>query len=150
MSVTLKTIAYSCVPQVTADVPHVYQEPVDAVCNIVKADFVLTVVFRIRPGFKTDGASIPRMFRWFLPSWSETDLLYNLGSTIHDALYIHKGFGLFSREECDDILRGIWRESGIGRFKAGVADKCVEWFAGGSKHFGNDGYNVGNLVELEF
>lgn len=48
------------------------------------------------------------------------------------------GDGLFVREECDDIFRGMLRYSGISRFRAGVADKCVEWFAGGGKHWGND------------
>ena len=101
------------------------------------------------PGFKTDGASIPKIFQWFLPSWDKKNGMYNIGPTIHDALYANKGFLIFDREQCDDILRGIWRDSGIGRFKAGLADKCVEWFAGGSNHWGNDSYNVKDLVKLK-
>ena len=100
------------------------------------------------PGFKTDGASIPKVFQWFLPSWDKENEMYNLAPTIHDALYANKGFLIFDREQCDDILRGIWRDSGTGGFKAGLADKCVEWFAGGSNHWGNDSYNVKDLVKL--
>lgn len=35
-------------------------------------------------------------------------------------------------------FREMLRYSGISRFRAGVADKCVEWFEGGGKHWGND------------
>ena len=40
------------------------------------------------------------------------------------------------------------RESGIGRFKAGCADKAVEWFAGGKNHWGNDGYKVADKCSM--
>lgn len=89
-------------------------------------------------GFKSDGASSPFPFSLIVPKYREGHDIYNLGHFLHDALYALKGDGLFSREECDDFLRGIWRESGMGRFVAGVSDKCIEWFAGNKKHWGND------------
>ena len=101
-------------------------------------------------GFRCDGLSVPKIFRWFLPSWSEDNQAYNVAGALHDWLYTTKGnFGMFTREECDDIFRGILRESGIGRFKAGCADKAIEWFAGGKSHWGNDGYGVTSLACME-
>lgn len=101
----------------------------------------------LRDGFFCDGLSVPSLFQFFLPSWDDNNSLYNLAGCIHDYLYSVKGktrVMTFTREECDDIFRGILRCSGISRFKAGVADKCVEWFAGSDKHFGNDPYNLKN------
>lgn len=92
--------------------------------------------FRFSAGFKTDGLSVPFIFRWFLPNWDEKNMDYNMAGVIHDCLYGNEGFEKFTREECDDIFRGILRECGISRFKAGAADKSVEWFA--SKHFKTD------------
>ena len=101
-------------------------------------------------GFRCDGLSVPRLFRWFLPSWDEKNTLYNVSGALHDWLYTTKGnFGMFTREECDDFFRGLLRESGIGRFKAGCADKALEWFAGNKSHWGNDDYGVAPLVRME-
>lgn len=101
--------------------------------------------FRIRKGFRCDGLSVPWAFRWFLPSWDEKNHVYNLAGAVHDGLYTFRGCGLFGREECDDIFRSILRDSGISRFKAGMADKAVEWFAGGKNHWGNDNYGNAGL-----
>lgn len=101
-------------------------------------------------GFRCDGLSVPRLFRWFLPSWDEKNTLYNVSGALHDWLYTTNGnFGMFKREECDDFFRGLLRESGIGRFKAGCADKGVEWFAGGDAHWGADQYKVSTLCRIE-
>ena len=102
------------------------------------------------PGFRCDGLSVPRAFRWFLPSWDTSNELYNLAGAFHDWLYATKGFcGRWSRSECDDAFRGILRESGMSRFKASTADFAVGLFAGNSRHWGNDSYGVANLVTLE-
>ena len=101
-------------------------------------------------GYRCDGLSVPKAFRWFLPSWDYKNSLYNLAGAVHDWLYSTGGnFGMFTREECDDIFRGLLRESGISRFKAGCADKAVEWFAGGSSHWNNDSYGVAELARME-
>lgn len=66
-------------------------------------------------------------------------MVYNCGAIVHDCLYTTKGIsGLFTREECDDFIRGIWRISGISRFRAGVGDVCLFLFGGGDKHWGID------------
>lgn len=155
MSIRVKQVTMVGKPMVNEKSPHVFAEDFQVGLVVEKSDIVFNITFSIKKGFKVDGASIPWMFRWFLPSWAKDGCgfnadIYNIGAAVHDGLYIHKGFNLFSREECDDILRGIWRESGISRFKAGVADKAVEWFAGGKNHFGNDSYKVGDLFSMDF
>ena len=119
---------------------------------IVRADVTAGLVeltFTFREGFRCDGLSVPWAFRWFLPSWDSRNALYNVSGAVHDWLYSTKGNdGMFSREECDDIFRGLLRESGIGRFKAGCADKAVEWFAGGKNHWGSDGYKVADKCSM--
>ena len=115
---------------------------------IVRADVTAGLVeltFTFREGFRCDGLSVPWAFRWFLPSWDSKNALYNVAGAVHDWLYSTKGYSVFNREACDDIFRGLLRESGIGRFKAGCADKAVEWFAGGGKHWGNDSYGIKHL-----
>lgn len=154
MSVFVKSISLSSSPKWIGSDPHELAEDINVLIAIEKDEKEWMVLqFALLQGFKCDGASIPWAFRWFLPSWAEEGCgfsadTYNIGSAIHDGLYIHKGFGLLSREECDDVLRGIWRLSGISRFKAGVADKCVEWFAGGGKHWGNDSYDVADKFTM--
>lgn len=96
----------------------------------------------LKTGFQTDGASVPWLFSWFVPKWS-SDTAYNMAAMLHDAMYGEKGFGILSREECDDLYRGMLRNCGIGRFKAGVVDKCIELFGGNKTHWGNYGPNAG-------
>ena len=118
---------------------------------IVRADVTVGLVeltFTFREGFRCDGLSVPWAFRWFLPSWDSRNALYNVAGAVHDWLYTTKGYSVFNREECDDIFRGLLRESGIGRFKAGCADKAVEWFAGGSNHWGSDDYKVADKCSM--
>lgn len=118
---------------------------------IVRADVTAGLVeltFTFREGFRCDGLSVPWAFRWFLPSWDSRNALYNVAGAVHDWLYTTKGYSMFNREACDDIFRGLLRESGIGRFKAGCADKAVEWFAGGSNHWGADGYKIADKCSM--
>lgn len=101
-------------------------------------------------GFRCDGLSVPKLFRWLIPSWDDKNCLYNVAGALHDWLYATKGnCGMFTREECDDIFRGLLRESGINRFRAGCADKAVEIFAGNKRHWCNDGYGVAALARME-
>ena len=99
-------------------------------------------------GYRCDGLSVPKFFRWYLPSWDKDNSDYNLAGAIHDALYTVKGANLFSREECDDVFRGLLRDSGISRAKAGLADIAVGLFAGGDKHWGNDTWKNKELIHV--
>ena len=101
-------------------------------------------------GFRCDGLSVPKIFRWFLPSWKENNWLYNVAGVLHDWLYCtHGAYGRFSREECDDFFRCILRASGVGLIRAAIADKALERFAGGEDHWGNDSYHVAELARFE-
>ena len=99
-------------------------------------------------GYRCDGLSVPKIFRWYLPSWDKDKSVYNLAGAIHDALYTVKGANLFTREECDDVFRGLLRDSGISRAKAGLADMAVGLFAGGDKHWGNDEWKNKDLIHV--
>lgn len=109
------------------------------------------------PGYKTDGASVPWPFSYLVPKWRRGDDEYNAAPTAHDVLYLLRGrvpivsseqVMNLSREEVDDILRGIWRCWGMSRFLAGATDKAVEIFAGGEEHWGCDSYGVRDLVSV--
>ena len=109
------------------------------------------------PGYKTDGASTFWPISKLVPQWRDGDDEYNAGPVAHDVLYLLEGIveGEFepvklSREEVDDILRGIWRCWGMGRFLAGCADKGVEIFAGGRRHWGSDGYGVRQFARAKW
>ena len=99
-------------------------------------------------GYRCDGLSVPKFFRWYLPSWDKDNSDYNLAGAIHDALYTVKRASLFTREECDDVFRGLLRDSGISRAKAGLADMAVGLFAGGDKHWGNDTWKNKELIHV--
>ena len=110
-----------------------------------------------KPSFTTDGASTFWPISKLVPQWRKDDDKYNAAPTAHDVLYILKGIVegehepvKLSREEVDDILRGMWRCWGMIRFVAGCADKGVEIFAGGKNHWGNDGYNVRQYVSAKW
>ena len=100
-------------------------------------------------GYRCDGLSVPKVFRWYLPSWDKDNQLYNLAGAIHDALYTVKGANIFTREESDDIFRGLLRDSGISRAKAGLADMAVGLFAGGDRHWGNDTWNNKDKIHVK-
>ena len=114
-------------------------------------DFLLTC--RFRRGFMSDGASSPDFAKKFVPDVKKGDDVYNAAPFIHDALYMLKGEvngATLSREECDDILRGIWRIAGMNRLIAGAADLGIQVFAGSSSHWGNDSNDCQHLFEAKF
>lgn len=157
MSVTLKMIYIPQKPMIAKCKYYEFMSDLYPIIVIEKDGNEITICTHIHDRFKFDGASVPKPLEWFLPRYAKTTDpikvddadVYNVGSAIHDGLYIHKGFGMFSREECDDILRGIWRQAGVSRFKAGFADRMIQWFAGGNKHWGNDTYKVGGRFSID-
>ena len=116
-----------------------------------------------KPGFVTDGASVPESFRNILPAYIAKDdeiaHKYNAAAFIHDGLYAcegvieernipsseeNKNWHTLTRSECDDILRGTWRSSGFveHRFVASIADLAVGIAAGGPDHWGHRDENM--------
>lgn len=124
---------------------HVLQESITTVICDEHNNYYHIVLDK---GYRCDGLSVPKMFRWYLPSWDKDRSVYNLAGAIHDALYTVKGANLFTREECDDVFRGLLRDAGISRAKAGLADMAVGLFAGGVKHWGNDSWNNKELIHV--
>jgi len=85
-------------------------------------------------GFIFDGASVPRLLWCFFPP----DGLYRPGVVVHDWLYINKGFLrindflfrhlVFSREDSDNIFRGVMLNAGVKEWKAQVMWAGVRLF----------------------
>jgi hypothetical protein len=83
----------------------------------------------IPAGFLTDGASVPRVV-WSLLSDTDPDILYP--SYLHDLLYSLRGaLGpvgrrvLFSREQCDQVLREMMLAVGAPGWKAEAVYRAV-------------------------
>lgn len=105
-------------------------------------------------GFRTDGASVPFIFRFVRKKWYDKEILKNLGAITHDALYALGGEingKKLTREECDDILRGLDRcTHATKRLCAGLVDKAVEIFAGGKKHWNNDSLDNRDKIHISW
>lgn len=84
-----------------------------------------------RRGLIWDGASVPKMFRWYLPNIDERNLVYTLAGLAHDFCY---GSECLSKDLADDLFRGTMRDAGIPRRKASFAEWLVEHFA--KNHYG--------------
>ncbi len=125
---------------------HVLQKSIRTVISDEHGNYYQIVLDK---GFRCDGLSVPKVFRWYLPSWDKDNQLYNLSGSVHDALYTVKGANIFTREESDDIFRGLLRDSGISRAKAGLADMAVGLFAGGDRHWGNDSWNNKGRIHVK-
>ena len=113
-------------------------------------DFLLTCLFK--RGFMSDGASAPTFAQIFVPDIKKGNDVYNSAPFIHDGLYMYSGTidgADLTREECDDILRGIWTISGMDRVIAGAADLGIKVFAGSSEHWGNDSNNCKHLFKAK-
>lgn len=109
-----------------------------------KKDYKAKIQVHFSKGFCTDGATTAKipLINKKLPPYKKDDDEYNAAPFIHDGLYMKTGKidgATLSKEECDDILRGIWRESKeVDRWLAGAADKAVEYFAGSDAHWKYD------------
>ena len=82
--------------------PLVYLSRVTAALGHVRTITVPT-------GFKTDLASIPRVFWRVLPPIGK----YDAGAVVHDYLYQYNGV---TRKQADDVLREAMTVLGVGRF----------------------------------
>ncbi len=87
--------------------------------------------FCLLPGFMTDGGSVPKAFQWLVPGWSADNQLLCLAYALHDYCY---GSECLGKQDSDDLVRGMLRDSGMSRFKAGLVHQAVYRFAG--NHYG--------------
>ncbi len=139
MAITVNDVKFTEILTTKSNDTYTFEVPAVIEVTYTKKDKQYKLILSLNKGFRTDGASVPALFTWFLPKWDKKNMVYNCGAIVHDCLYTTKGIsGLFTREECDDFIRGIWRISGISRFRAGVGDVCLFLFGGGDKHWGID------------
>lgn len=101
-------------------------------------------LFTLYTGFKCNGGSVPKVFRWFMPSWDDNVPLLNIAYCLHDWLYASS---YMPKEQADDLLRGLLRDAGYNRFHASTVCWVVNNFA--KSHYGHDEYHVAALGNLE-
>lgn len=125
--------------------PFSWEDNADDLKQLVGSpSFVLTCddgnryTFSLREGLVWDGASIPAAFRWFLPNVDRLNLAYTSAGLLHDFCY---GSECLPKDKADDLFRGVMRDAGISRFKAGVADFAVRHF--GASHYGSKNDRLG-------
>lgn len=103
--------------------------------------------FRIKvdKGAMTDGLSVPKIFRWYLPDWDDSNPLYNIAGIVHDGCY---GSELLCKEMADQLFYQGLILAHKPRRKALVALWAVEKLAGlhyGSEH---DDFGISEYVSL--
>lgn len=118
---------------------------IDSEFQISLEDDTYRYVFTIYPGFRTDGGSIPWMFRWFAKPWKDDDLSYNGCFILHDACYAS---ACVHRDLADDMLRSSLRDIGEDRLHASTICWCVNNFAKG--HYGPENDDQDNYDFVKF
>lgn len=117
--------------------------------NSVYIDFQLSFnKFRIivDKGAMTDGLSVPKIFRWYLPDWDDNNPLYNIAGICHDGAY---GSEVLCKELADELFYQGLLKAGISKTKASVAKWAVEHLAGlhyGRKH---DDFDIAPYVQIQ-
>ena len=91
--------------------------PIQIILNV---DNNKDIVIQVNPGFKWNGNSGA-----FPCRFSKDNEEYNVAILTHDVLYHRVGL---SKSDADDILRGMLREAGCGRFMAGLIHRAVTIF----------------------
>jgi len=74
-------------------------------------------------GFKTDFASVPRLFWNLAPPWGK----YSRAAVVHDWLYQS---GITEKDVADLIFKALMIRYGVPAWKAEVMYKAVKWFGG--------------------
>lgn len=80
------------------------------------------ITFEVRAGYKTDGASIPRIFWWFSNPFSSDTLP---AAIVHDALYQTE---FFPRSQADSIFYNIMKLNKVNLFKRTLYYLAVRLF----------------------
>ena len=80
-------------------------------------------IINVPEGFFTDFASIPWLFRWFIPKWGK----YGEASVIHDWLYWNQSDD-FDRNKSDWIFKEAMGFSNVNRFKKFIIYQAVHIF----------------------
>lgn len=116
---------------------------IDSQFRIMLEDGQYRYVFTIFPGFRTDGGSIPFLFRWFAKPWDPENLEYDACFILHDCCY---STGVVARSLADDMLRSSLRDVGMDRLHASTICWAVNTFA--CRHYEDD--DLGNKDFVKF
>ena len=88
-----------------------------------KVEHVWDVVIHVKPGFKTDGASIPRLLWCFFGSPYDPDIIAE--AIAHDALYRGE---IVPRKTADIAFLRMMEERGVPEKKRRLIYRGVRWF----------------------
>lgn len=100
----------------------------------------------VKKGAMTDGLSVPRLFRFFLPCWDDKNVLYNISGIVHDACY---GSEILSKSFADALFHRSLVTAGISKRKANIAGWCVENLAGLRYGRDKDDFDIAPFVRLK-
>lgn len=82
---------------------------------------MIKFIIKIKKGFVTDFASVPRFFWRILPPTGK----YNVAAIVHDYLYMT---GEVSKESADKIFLILMKHLKVSRWKRKVMYKAVRYF----------------------
>lgn len=83
----------------------------------------------IPKGFRTDFATIPRLFQAILPPTGTRKNSYGKAAVLHDYLYDKKCLYNYTRAEADGIFLEAMIARGVAKPLRWIMYKCVRWFA---------------------
>lgn len=78
--------------------------------------------FTVPAGFRTDFASVPRVFWTTFPPYGR----YTKAAVLHDFLYSHAAN--VTRKDADGLFRRVTLEDGTRRWRANLMYRAVRWF----------------------
>jgi hypothetical protein len=82
-------------------------------------------VFRVGPPFRTDFASVPRVFVWFLPRYER----HTRGAILHDYLWQRANADQLPWRDADAIFRRAMRNLGVPFLRRWIMWTAVRWVA---------------------
>jgi hypothetical protein len=83
--------------------------------------------FVVPAGFRTDFASVPRVFVWLIPKYGR----YTKAAILHDFLCVEAKAGRFDRDDADGLFRRSMRELGVSFLRRwvmwGAVSLATQW-----------------------
>ena len=90
--------------------------------------------FVVPAGFRTDFASVPRIFVWLIPKYGR----YTKAAILHDFLCEESKAGRFDRDDADGLFRRAMRELGVPFLRRwimwGAVSLATQWIEVRRKH----------------
>ncbi|HZR23117.1 MAG TPA: DUF1353 domain-containing protein [Vicinamibacterales bacterium] len=86
--------------------------------------------YTVHRGQKTDFASVPRIFAWFIPTYGK----YTKAAILHDHLCELAHAGAFERRDADAIFRQAMRTLGVPFLRRWIMWAAVRWGAVATKN----------------